>query len=109
MGSLVYNTVLGGSCLTDSEVLRGDAGTQELLGMDTVFAPTTAGEWLRKCDSGDSHDLQRVQQRLQQRVRPHQTATTCTIDLDSSIYEQASRHQEGSTTADNGEIGYHPV
>jgi hypothetical protein len=109
MGSLVYNTVLGGSCLTDLEVLRGDAGTQELLGMDTVLAPTTAGEFLRKFDIGDVHALQRVQQRVQQRVRPHQAATTCTIDLDSSIYEQASRHKEGATKAYNGEIGYHPL
>src|SRR5262249_39310249 len=34
---------------------------------------------------------------------------TCTLDLDSSIYEQASTHKEGSTKAYNGEIGYHPL
>ncbi len=109
IGSLVYNTVLGGTCLKDLEVLRGDAGTQELLGVGTVLAPTTAGELLRKFDMGDIYDLQRVNLRLQQRVRPQQTATTCTIDLDSSIYEQASGHKEGSTKAYNGEIGYHPL
>jgi DDE family transposase len=42
-------------------------------------------------------------------VRPHQRATTCTIDLDSSIYEQVSTRKEGSTKAYNGEIGYHPL
>jgi hypothetical protein len=46
---------------------------------------------------------------LQERVRPHQQATTCSIDLDSSIYEQASTHKEGSTKAYNGEVGYHPL
>lgn len=109
IGSLVYNTVLGGTCLQDLEVLRGDEGTQELLGVDTVLAPTTAGEFLRKFDIGDVGDLQRVIRRLQQRVRPQQTAATCTLDLDSSIYEQASSHKEGSTKAYNGEIGYHPL
>jgi len=55
------------------------------------------------------HDLQRVHLRLQERVRSHQRATTCTIDLDSSIYEQASTHKEGSTKAYNGEVGYPPL
>jgi hypothetical protein len=109
VGSLVYNTILGGSCLSDLEVLRGDQGTQELLGAERVLAPTTAGEFLRKFDIGDVHDLQRVNLRLQERVRPHQTATPCTVDLDSSIYEQASTSKEGSTKAYNGEIGYHPL
>jgi len=109
VGSLVYNTLLGGTCLSDLEVLRGDQGTQELVGGARVLAPTTAGEFLRKFDIGDVHDLQRVNLRLQQRVRPHQAATTCTIDLDSSIYAQASHGKEGSTKAYNGEVGYHPL
>jgi hypothetical protein len=109
VGSLVYNTILGGTCLNDLEVLRGDQGTQELLEVETVMAPTTAGEFLRKFDLGAVHDLQRVHLRLQERVRPQQTATTCTIDLDSSIYEQASTHKEGATKAYNGEVGYHPL
>jgi len=109
IGGLLYNTILGGTCLSDLEVLRGDPGTQELLGAAKVMAPTTAGEFLRKFDMGAVHDLQRVILRLQQRVRPQQPTTTCTLDLDSSIYEQASSHKEGSTQAYNGEVGYHPL
>jgi hypothetical protein len=109
ISGLVYNLILGGAHLSDLEVLRGDPGTQELLDTETILAPTTAGEFLRKFDLGDVHDLQRVQLRLQQRVRPHQRATTCTIDLDSSIYEQVSTHKEGASKAYNGEIGYHPL
>jgi hypothetical protein len=109
IGSLVYNLVLGGEHLSDLEVLRGDAGTQELVGAESVLAPTTAGEFLRKFDIGDVQDLQRVHLRLQQRVRPQQTSPTCTLDLDSSIYEQGSTHKEGSSKAYNGEIGYHPL
>jgi Transposase DDE domain group 1 len=109
IGGLVYNVILGGEHLSDLEVLRGDPGTQELLDAAGILAPTTAGEFLRKFDIGDVQDLQRVHLRLQQRVRPHQPAKTCTIDLDSSIYEQASTHKEGSTKAYNGEVGYHPL
>lgn len=109
IGGLIYSLVLGGEHLRDLEVLRGDRGTQELLAVESVLAPTTAGEFLRKFDIGDVQDLQRVHRQLQQRVRPHPQATTCTIDLDSSSYEQASAHKEGSTKAYNGEIGYHPL
>jgi len=109
IGALVYNLLLGGECLSDLEVLRGDPGTQELLAQEAILAPRTAGELLRKFDLGDIRDLQRVNLRLQQRVRAQQTSTTCTLDLDSSIYEQASTHKQGSTKAYNGEIGYHPL
>jgi hypothetical protein len=109
IGGLVYNLILGGEHLSDLDVLRGDPGTQELLEAETILAPTTAGEFLRKFDIGDVHDLQRVHRQLQQQVRPHQQTTTCTIDLDSSIYEQASSSKEGSTKAYNGEVGYHPL
>jgi Transposase DDE domain group 1 len=109
ISGLVYNLILGGEHLSDLDVLRGDPGTQELLAAETILAPTTAGEFLRKFTIGDVHDLQRVHRRLQQHVRPPQQTTTCTIDLDSSIYEQASSSTEGSTKAYNGEGGYHPL
>jgi Transposase DDE domain group 1 len=109
IGGLVYNLILGGEHLSDLEVWRGDQGTQELLDAEIILAPTTAGEFLRKFAIGDVQDLPRVHLRLQHRVRPYQQATTCTIELDSSIYEQVSTHKEGSTKAYNGETGYHPL
>jgi Transposase DDE domain group 1 len=106
--SLSHNLIIGGSCLLDLDVLRGDVGTRQLLGQARLMAPTTAGEFLRKFDIGDIHDLSRAQQRLQARVRPHQAATCCTLDVDSSVYPQASSHKQGSVKAYNGEVGYHP-
>lgn len=90
-------------------MLRGDPGTQELLAQDALLAPRTAREFLRKFDLGDIRDLQRVNLRLQQRVRPQQPSATCTIDLDSSIDAQASTRKQGSDQADNGELGYPPL
>ena len=106
---LVHNLVVGGDCLTDLEVLRGDPGSQTLLGVAAVLAPTTAGEFLRKFDIGDLHDLRRANKRLQARLHPHQTASSCTLDLDSSVYEQACQRKQGATKAYNGEVGYHPL
>jgi hypothetical protein len=122
--ALICNMISGGECLSDLNVLRGDPGTMQLLGLDSVIAPTTAGEFLRKFQLGDIHDLARINLLLQERVRPlqeaadnHQSSDTqsgcissiCTIDLDSSIYEQASSGKQGSCKAYNGEIGYHPL
>jgi hypothetical protein len=56
IGGLVYNLLVGGEHLQDLEVLRGDHGTQELLGAEKILAPTTAGEFLRKFDIGDVQD-----------------------------------------------------
>ena len=74
--SLVTSMILGGSCLLDLNVLRGDQGTQMLmtsqkvaLGTTQVPSPTTMGELLRKFDLGDIWDLHRVMQTLQGRVR----------------------------------------
>ena len=52
--------MLGGEHLSEREVLRGDPGTQELREAETILAPTTAEEFLRKFDSGASQDLQRL-------------------------------------------------
>jgi hypothetical protein len=109
IGALVHNLLLGGECLSDLEVLRGDPGTQELLAQEAILAPRTAREFLQKFDLGDIRDLQRVNLRLQQRVRPHQLSASCTIDLDSSLYEQASSRKQGSDKAYKGELGYHPL
>lgn len=106
---LVNNMIIGGECLSDLNILRGDKATQQLLGVKSVIAPTTAGEYLRKHDIGDIRDLQRVNAQIQQQVRPQQQGSICTIDLDSSVYEQASYKKEGSRKAYNGQIGYHPL
>ena len=39
IGGLVYNLLLGGTCLSDLAVLRGDGGTQELLGVGVRSGP----------------------------------------------------------------------
>lgn len=106
---LVYNIIAGGECLNDLNVLRGDTGTKHLIGVEQLLAPTTAGEHLRKFTIGDIHDLIRINKIVQQRVQSQQDCKVVTLDMDSSIYEQASMKKEGSNKAYNGEIGYHPL
>lgn len=107
--ALAWNLILGGDCLRDLHVLRGDAGLGALLGVEAVLAPTTAGELLRQFDLRQLHARERVLRATAARVRPHQTSPTITFDLDSSVYVQCSTRKEGSRKAYNGQLGYQPL
>jgi hypothetical protein len=107
--SLCWNSLLGGTCLLDLNVLRGDPGLPALLGVQSLLAPTTAGEFLRAFQMGDLCDLQRVNRLLAARVRPLQKSTRLTIDLDPSLYEQCSTRKQGSRMNYQGKVGYYPL
>lgn len=107
--SLCWNAILGGDCLRDLNVLRGDAGVAELIGVESILAPTTAGEFLRQFQMGDLADLRRVQRRVAERVRPLQTRNRVTLDLDASLYEQGSERKQGSRMHYQGQVGYYPL
>lgn len=106
---LAFNLMLGGDCLDDLDVLRGDPGTIAIFGVENIIAPRTAGDFLRRFQIGDLCDFQRALRQITERVRPRQTGDICTIDLDPSIFEQCSTRKEGSRMAYNGQIGYHPI
>lgn len=106
---LCWNAILGGDCLLDLDVLRGDAGTQQLLGVTSILAPTTAGEFLRKFGIGELTALRTTLSAIAERVRPWQQSEVVTMDFDTSIYEQCSKRKQGSRKAYNGQIGYAPL
>lgn len=107
--SLCWNSLLGGDCLLDLNVLRGDPGLPELLDVSSILAPTTAGEFLRAFDLGSVIALQRVNRLIAERVRPRQKSTRLTIDLDPSLYAQCSTTKQGSCMNHCGEVGYYPL
>jgi len=109
MLSLCWNLILGGSSMRDLNVLRGDAGLCELIGVRAVLAPTSAGELLRQFSIREIQAFESILRKVSARVRPYQQSKTVTLDLDSSIYEQCSSRKEGSHKAYNGEIGYQPL
>src|SRR5262247_1331360 len=106
---LAFNLMLGGDCLDDLDVLRGDPGTVAIFGFKSIIAPRTAGDFLRRFQIGDLCDFQRALRAIAGQVRPRQTSEVCTIDLDAAIFEQRSSRKEGSRMAYNGQIGYHPL
>ena len=107
--AICWNLITGGSCLSDIEALRGDPGTQILLGLKAMPAAWTIAEFLRKFRIDAICDLRRLLRRVALLLRPRQKVLVWTLDLDASIYEQCSRAKEGSRKAYNGQIGYHPL
>ncbi len=107
--SLCWNAILGGNCLLDLDVLRSDAGLPELLGVKSLMAPTTAGEFLRQFTIGRLCDLRRVNRLAAQRLRQWQRSDRLTIDLDASLYAQCSKRKQGSRMNYKGEVGYYPL
>jgi hypothetical protein len=83
--------MLGGDCLDDLDVLRGDPGTIAIFGVKNIIAPRTAGDFLRRFQIGDLCDFQRALRTIAERVRPRQTSEICTIDLDASILKISQR------------------
>lgn len=107
--SLCWNAILGGRSLRDLNVLRGDSGLAEVLGVESLLSPTAAGEFLRDFSLGDLWDLRRVGRLAAERVRPLQKSTCVTLDLDASLFAQCSTQKEGSRKHYDGQIGYYPL
>jgi hypothetical protein len=82
---LVYNMVIGGSCLSDLNVLRGDCGSKQLLQMEEIISPPTSGEFLRKFTDSEIKDFDHIISKLQEKVRPKQSSRCCTIDIDGVV------------------------
>lgn len=107
--ALCWNLILGGASLRDLNVLRGDAGINSLLGVESLLAPTTAGEFLRAFSIGEISCLQTLLRKAAQRMRPYQRSSMVTIDIDASLYEQCSSRKQGSRMNYKGEVGYYPL
>jgi hypothetical protein len=107
--ALCWNLILGGDSLRDLDVLRGDAGLVQLLGVESVLAPTTAGEFLRQFELGAITKLQALLRGAAEVVRPWQLSQSVTMDLDASLYAQCSERKDGSRMNYKGEVGYYPL
>jgi hypothetical protein len=107
--ALCWNLILGGDSLRDLDVLRGDAGLHELLGVEAILAPTMAGEFLRHFSLGAITALHGVLRRAAEVVRPWQPSRQVTLDIDASLYSQSSQRKDGSHMNYKGEVGYYPL
>ncbi|MEJ2726633.1 MAG: hypothetical protein P8175_18765 [Deltaproteobacteria bacterium] len=55
--NIAYNTLAGGTCLDDIELLRNNETYMDGLGAERIPDPTTAGDFTRRFSEGDVVDL----------------------------------------------------
>ena len=108
--SLAYNLLAGGSCIEDLEQLRSDEAFLDMLGVDRIPDPTTAGDFCRRFQSKDNIDaLQDAINESRLRVWQQQPASffeRAIVDVDGTIVETTGECKEGMERSYKGQWGY---
>ncbi len=108
--SFAYNLLVGGSHLSDLEVLRSETATQDHLYGLEVPAPTTAGEFLRKFASGHIKQVEgAIRTALLRSADLLGGMAPITLDLDSSIFQVYGYLKEGARYGYTKVKGFHPL
>ena len=106
--SLAYNMIAGGSRLEDTNILREDEETKEVIQQKDIPHLTTAGDFLRSFSAGHIAQLEKALCTIQEQAHSKEHVEEVTLDIESSIFEQYSEKKQGSCRAYTGQVGYHP-
>lgn len=108
--SLAYNLLAGGTCIEDLEKRRSDEAFLDMLGVDRIPDPTTAGDFCRRFRSkADIDALQDAINASRLRVWRRQPASffeQAIVDADGTIAETTGECKEGMDLSYKGEWGY---
>jgi hypothetical protein len=110
--NIAYNIVCGGTCLEDIELRRNDEAFLDALGAETIPAPTTAGDFLRRFEKDDVIQLMEVKNDIRRQVwlrQPQNFRKKATINLDGTISETTGECKEGMDINYKGQWGCHPL
>lgn len=108
--SLAYNLLAGGTCIEDLEQRRSDEALLDMLGVDRIPDPTTAGDFCRRFRSqADIDALQAAINESRLRVWRRQPAAffeQAVVDADGTIAETTGECKEGMDMSFKGQWGY---
>lgn len=107
--SCVYNLLLGGECIDDTERLLKDNAFKEISDV-SVPDPSTLGEFFRKFGIGEIKKFYALNRELSRRMfKRINKSKRVILDVDSSIFETYGRKKEGAEFCYNGKFGFHPI
>ena len=105
----VYNLLLGGECVDDSEKLLKDETFKDIADI-SIPDPSTQGEFFRKFGIGEIKRFYALNRSLLKKMfRRMNKGKEIILDLDSSIFETYGRKKEGAEFCYNREFGFHPM
>jgi hypothetical protein len=108
--AMAYNLLAGGTCIEDLEQRRMDEAFLDMLGVDRIPDPTTAGDFCRRFESKTDIDaLQDAINESRLRVWQRQPASffeQAIVDADGTIAETNGECKEGMDMSFKGQWGY---
>jgi hypothetical protein len=110
--NIAYNTLAGGNCIEDLELLRNDEGYMDALGAQRIPDPTTAGDFCRRFDQEDVEQLMRTINEIRLAVwkqQPPEFFDEAIIEADGTMAPTTGECKQGMDMGYNGQWGYHPL
>ena len=110
--NLAYNTLAGGTCIEDLELLRNDEVYMDAVGAQRIPDPTTAGDFCRRFGQEDVEQLMRTINDIRLTVwkqQPPEFFDQATIEADGTMAPTTGECKQGMDISYNGQWGYHPL
>ena len=108
--NLILNTLCGGECLDDLELLRNNPAYLDALGAVRIPDPTTAGDFLRRFDEDSIMELLKINNEINQRVWKFGNIKTKKeigiIDIDGKLEKTFGECKEGIDMTYKGFWGF---
>ncbi len=104
-----FNAIAGGKCLRDIHKLREDQALLSALGIETLPAPSTAGDFTRRFEQHNIDHLQNAIEEARKNVwakQPNEFFEKAVIDVDGTILATSGECKEGTDFAYKGVLGY---
>jgi len=111
--NIAYNTLTGGTCLDDIELLRNDETYMDALGAQRIPDPTTSGDFTRRFYESDvlalMDTINTVRQKMWSKRMKRSERAEAILDVDGSLAPTTGECKQGMGIAHNGIWGYHPL
>jgi len=111
--NIAYNTLAGGTCLDDIELLRNDETYMDALGAQRIPDPTTAGDFTRRFYESDivalMDSINTVRQKMWNKRMSRSQRAEAILDVDGTVAPTTGECKQGMGLSYNGIWGYHPL
>jgi Transposase DDE domain group 1 len=110
--NFAYNALCDGTCLEDIELRRNDEVFLDALGARRIPDPTTAGDFCRRFQPEDVHQLLDIFNDIRKQAwtgQPDEFFAQARIDADGTLVDTSGECKQGMDIAYNGTWGYHPL
>ena len=111
--NIAYNTLAGGTCLDDIELLRNDETYMDALGAERIPDPTTAGDFTRRFYASDVFALleaiNKVRIKMWNKKMSKSERAEAILDVDGTVAPTTGECKQGMGMTFKGIWGYHPL